>query len=330
MFHSDFISHKFLWITGIFTCIGVIVEYLTSGFLNSLVGFLQVIIFALFLSSLRFLLSKKIPLRFLFFRFVLIFGAITGFFSAILVLFSLYYNSFPSAVGKIILSDGNRTVVFFQMSHIATPRFYEQIKNELTTLSHSGYTIYAEGVRPGTPENTEKFQKFLGVRLTENTYEKIAQMIGMDAQSKTIFDSVASGSLKNVDISIDEIVALMGTGSKLQSTDVPLDIESEIAKIPYTEMKPLTQYIIRAVLNMVLSKNEYIDDILNGSMNPELFDIILGKRNEHIVNTFLSTDNKHTVFVYGSLHFSGIYKLLSDNNKNWKIISVTPIYPYKP
>lgn len=153
-------------------------------------------------------------------------------------------------------------------------------------------------------------------------------MIGMDSQSRDIFRSVASGSIQNVDISIDDIVGFMGTGSIFPSSDSPIDIEAEMAKIPDTELTPFSKYIIRAILNMVLKSDEHVDDIFTGSINPQLFDIILRKRNEHIVDTFLRASGKNTVFVYGSLHFSGIYTLLHDKNQNWKIISATPMYPY--
>lgn len=55
-----------------------------------------------------------------------------------------YQHIFPASVGKIILSNGERNIVFFQMSHIATPDFYADIHNDLKSLTASGYTVYAE------------------------------------------------------------------------------------------------------------------------------------------------------------------------------------------
>ena len=60
-----------------------------------------------------------------------------GFFSGILLIFMLFQNAFPAAVGKIILTNGDKTVVFYQMSHIATPAFYDQVKNGITELAAS-------------------------------------------------------------------------------------------------------------------------------------------------------------------------------------------------
>lgn len=55
-----------------------------------------------------------------------------------------YQYVFPASVGKIILSNGERNIVFFQMSHIATPDFYREVQSDLQSLTASGYTVYAE------------------------------------------------------------------------------------------------------------------------------------------------------------------------------------------
>ena len=74
----------------------------------------------------------------------LIFGSITGFLSLLLLIFVILSNTFPSALSKITLSNGKRTIVFMEMSHIATPRFYETIRQDLERLTASGYTLYSE------------------------------------------------------------------------------------------------------------------------------------------------------------------------------------------
>jgi hypothetical protein len=55
-----------------------------------------------------------------------------------------YQYAFPASVGKIILSNGERNIVFFQMSHIATPDFYREVQSDLQFLTASGYTVYTE------------------------------------------------------------------------------------------------------------------------------------------------------------------------------------------
>ena len=74
----------------------------------------------------------------------LIFGSITGFLSLLVLIFARLSNTFPSALSRITLSNGKRTIVFMEMSHIATPRFYETIRQDLERLTASGYTLYSE------------------------------------------------------------------------------------------------------------------------------------------------------------------------------------------
>ncbi len=65
--------------------------------------------------------------RYHFLRSCLIFTSIFGIFSTILGAFIIYQNLVPGAVGKIILSNGKKEIIFYQMSHIAVPYFYEEV-----------------------------------------------------------------------------------------------------------------------------------------------------------------------------------------------------------
>lgn len=49
----------------------------------------------------------------------------------------MYQSLFPAAVGKIILSNTDQTLVVYQMSHIATPRFYTEVGQGIQALTAS-------------------------------------------------------------------------------------------------------------------------------------------------------------------------------------------------
>lgn len=54
----------------------------------------------------------------------------------------------------------------------------------------------------------------MGFDFTPTLYANIADLIGLSSQdNKFLFDGIATGSLVSVDLSIDDIVKLMGTGS---------------------------------------------------------------------------------------------------------------------
>ena len=165
-------------------------------------------------------------------RYILTVLATIGFFTSIFLTFIAYQNAVPGVVSDITLTHSGQEVVFVQMSHIATADFYTQKKNTITALSHSGYTILFEWVKPGTPENQALFNQSIGFDFTPTLYASIADLIGLKSQdNKELYSWVATGSLVSVDLSLDEIMAIMGTGSVITKTGSLTDIESEILKL---------------------------------------------------------------------------------------------------
>ena len=53
----------------------------------------------------------------------------------------------------------------------------------------------------------------MGFNFTPTLYSKMADMVGLDAQDKSLYDRISTGSIISVDLSLDEIVALTGTGN---------------------------------------------------------------------------------------------------------------------
>jgi hypothetical protein len=91
----------------------------------------------------------------------------------------------------------------------------------------------------------------------------------------------------------------------------------------------LFQYIIRWVLNLSL-RTATDSDILIETLDPDLMWAILDARNRHLVSTFRERWDTKAVFVYGALHFDGVYALLKSQDPNWNIIDFSPLYPYVP
>jgi hypothetical protein len=55
-----------------------------------------------------------------------------------------FINIFPAALSEIHLSNGKRELVFMQMSHIGTPKYYDEVQRRLQSLVASGYILYEE------------------------------------------------------------------------------------------------------------------------------------------------------------------------------------------
>ncbi len=132
--------------------------------------------------------------------------------------------------------------------------------------------------------------------------------------------------MQNVDISIDTIISLIGTGVNLP-LDSPIDIEDDLRNISQNQNAVLFNPLIRAFLNFIL-KNGGDIDIGTTLTGDRLSHAIIHDRNAHIVDTLKQSDQNNFVLIYGALHFEGIYSLLRAGDQNWKIISVEPLYPY--
>lgn len=119
---------------------------------------------------------------------------------------------------------------------------------------------------------------------------------------------------------------LVGTGIHLSRTE-PIDIEAELSSLDRNSHGFLLPLLMRAVLDYFIKNNGSLDNMIV-SFPPELFRAILHDRNVHIVSTLEADDHLHFALVYGALHFQGIYEILRSHDPNWKILSITPIYPY--
>ena len=163
------------------------------------------------------------------------------------------------------------------------------------------------------------------MKLESDTYGQIARMFGLTAQEKSLYDGISTGSLISADISIDDIMTVIGTGKVIDDTP-PADIATELEKLSLGE-SPLFHFIMRGMLNLSLRASTSTD-ILMDSLDQDLIAVILDRRNAHVVNLFKQRNDTKAVFVYGALHFDGIYTLLRQNDPNWNIIDFSPLYPY--
>lgn len=88
-------------------------------------------------------------------------------------------------------------------------------------------------------------------------------------------------------------------------------------------------YIFRSLLNASIRYSLSTDGMFE-FLGPETMQALLEKRNQKVIDTYYKNDTKKSVFLYGALHFEGIYALLKSKDPRWSIVSHDPIYPYVP
>ncbi len=317
----------FFIITAILSIIAFVTQFLLSGFFGILGALIDVLFISMVITMiLRFFRSKLYTFRIQFIRTALLFSAITWVFSLILWIGVFLSNTYPWALSKITLSNGEKTIIYYQMSHIATKQYYDKIQSELINYAGSGYVLYLEGVLPGTKENQAKLEQALGMKISSGTYEEIATLMGMASQDDSLYSGIASWSLIHADLSVDDIVMHISTGS-LRS-ESPVDISAELDLAGTGERnRSAVAYVFRWILNATLRYSLSSDGMLE-VLGPETMSALLDKRNQKVVDTYFEKNTKDSIFLYGALHFDGIYSILKSKDPRWEVQSYEPMYPY--
>lgn len=321
-------------ILSIFALIAVFFEWYL-GIFSLVYFFIQIILIASLTSLIVYSLSSSPTKNYktLLKRSILILSAMIGFFITLISGFIIYHNTYPAALSDVTLTNGSGgTVVFVQMSHIASPEFYDEKQKQIQLLSQSGYTILVEWVRPGTPENQSKFDAYMGFRFTDTLYDTIALLTGFEAQSNDmLYTWVSTGSLVSVDLSLDEVVWLISDSAPLVSGEVP-DIERELSGALQNitdKDKKLLRYSFRGLLNWTLKSSWDIETSLYAGDKAGVFRTIIDKRNEPIIEYIRTHPEQKIAIVYGALHFNWVYAWLQSLSQNWKIVNIDQTYPYR-
>jgi hypothetical protein len=310
----------------------VFIEVFFSGFWA--VGFFIQIILIAFIATSIVRIWKKwtkadflISLRDSILRILMFLGGIFFFFFS----FISYHHVFPGYLSDITLSDGQRSVIFLEMSHIATSEFYIDKRSTLQSLSASGYTILMEWVQSGSIESEAKLSQALWFELTPTLYATISDIVWLEAQdSAFLYRDIPKWQLKSVDISIDTLVGYL-SGSSMEDQSVsPLDLERDMLNTTMSPReKALIAYIYRGILNLSLKNTDTMTDTISLGVSPDLMNAILDKRNQKIIEYIQSNPQKNIVVVYGGLHTNGIMASLQESSPTWKILQYSRHTPYR-
>ncbi|MBC7498599.1 hypothetical protein H7170_03045 [Candidatus Gracilibacteria bacterium] len=322
----------------IFAAIALIFE----GFFGiiSFVSFiLQVILVVsgIFLLTYIFRRSKVGNYQQVILRYILTMLGIIGFFISIMFAFIQYQHIMPGIVSDITLTHSGQHIVFVEMSHIASPEFFAHKKETIQLLARQGYTILYEGVKPGTPDNQAIFDRAMGFDFTPTLYSTIANLVGLHSQDNgSLFAEIATGSLISVDLSIDDIVRLMDTGSQVIFSSGSVsgsfsDAETEIGSA-FVTLSPRERiwmsWVGRGLLSWSLRRSDDLSDLLTTGSQAQLFNTIINRRNDAIIRYIQDHPTERIAIVYGALHFNGVYEALQRLSPAWQVAHIENSEPY--
>jgi hypothetical protein len=255
---------------------------------------------------------------------------------AVPVLGAIVFNaSQPLAVPKVTLSNGEREVVFQGMIHIGSEPYYQSVVFDLSKAADLDYTLFFEGVQPGTDENLERMNQLLGTKgLNLNQiYDAFAQQCDLHFQNEyfaVFYDDLQENPEQFVkaDVSVDDMMAewdrLLGEHPEWRAQAAPDpedevdgDLEGWLDRIENLSpgQRQLSSLACQAYLNATLGR-------LGGEKPPFKQNVVLEFRNRHLADLILEHPAERVYITYGYDHFRGVFRLMREADPAWKIVDV--------
>lgn len=255
---------------------------------------------------------------------------------AVLGSFMYYQNSIsPAMMPQFTLTNGNQTIVFQAMSHIASEDFYKNVSRDIRGYKQQWYVLYYEWVKPGSEENSQDFNKALWINFDAGLYDNFSKLYWVVAQDNSDFLTLENNLDYNIDIDIDQIMdiyrektALWDNAEKksfLQSEgtqDMNAIIINQLAELNNRQLTAL-RYINQSLLNFMIKQENLRNIIVEKVANQDLFSVILDSRNEHIVQEIQDRWDEKIVIIYWLMHFDWVFELLKEQDPNWQITSTS-------
>lgn len=261
--------------------------------------------------------------------------------------FWYYQNEIsPATMNEYTISNWNKTVIFQEMSHIWSEKFYKKIKENLTNYKKSWYVYFYEWVKPGTEENMDKFNEAIWIQFDKDLYENFSKLYWVTFQDNSIYYNLINNLDFNVDVGIDWIIKeydknpqtlkkplswILSPLEDKESTN-PIDINSKIIKklseLNDKQLRVLV-FINKAILNALIKSDSTQELISDNFANKQLFNVILDWRNKVISKEIINSKYNKIYVTYWKLHLKWVLKLLQENDKTWKIINKKEIISMK-
>jgi len=133
----------------------------------------------------------------------------------------------------------------------------------------------------------------------------------------------------NVDLSLDEVVAIYNTKQENISFEtrenIPeevLDINSEILEL-LSHLNPRELAVVRffnqSIMNFMIKNDSLRDTLLKQSGKTDIFSVILDDRDQYLADEILKNEYQKIHILYGLMHFEGVYQLLREADPRWRI-----------
>ena len=230
----------------------------------------------------------------------------------------------PATLPRITISNGDKTVIFQSMMHIASPGFYEDIRHDMENLESQDYIFFYEGVKSSSAASLEKLSALMGTEVSPEMYDTLADIADLHFQGDDSFIDILPSM--NVDLSTDQIVALAEKSHIPAPSAAQTDVTEELKKY-YPSFTPfqksISMVIARGIMNLLL--RTYTRPGLTTELKAAIpvFQVVLDERNKNLTSAIESSPSKHIYIHYGALHYPGVLALLRAKDPRWQEIART-------
>lgn len=226
---------------------------------------------------------------------------------------------FPYTVGRHVISDGSRTVVFEGLVHLGSSDFYNSVVEDITREKARGATLFYEGVRsdPQDPGAERKVYTAISSPSGRNPIPAFASILGVQNQDTRAFVGHAGGPDVNVDVTFTEMAAHLDAAETAPSGLIPWDSVADVLSYFPWPLRAEIHFLARGVMGI----KGWVDG-LSGPQAVAQQDAVVGFRNKRLADAILSGPT-HIVVSYGETHFTGLLMLLQQANPHWVEIEAT-------
>jgi len=242
----------------------------------------------------------------------------------------------PPLMPNVVLTDGEKTVVFQGMVHVGMESFYKSVVYDMHSALQSGYRLYYEGIQSSPGEGdawyaanrTESgdlvrhfkaLSKACGVTFQLDYFSMMQEEARRNPQQHVIAD-VTTGQmhdeylrLRNTDPEFDERMRRRGEVSGVRSPTLA-DWLLQWHEQANPSQRQLIGVLCRGFIAIALDEDNARDQPLDK--------VVLDFRNRKLVERLLADPADKIYITYGAAHLPGVVALLREADPDWKILSI--------
>lgn len=222
-----------------------------------------------------------------------------------------YFAKKPVQMHRYTLTNGDRTIIFQEMMHLAHDSFYDKVLGDLAELKRSGFTVAYERVHGSDEENQELCQT-LG--MPEGYVKQLAPILGLSVQSCPRYWNAMDDNDINADMSVRELIDRARAMGIQPVFRAPLNMGKLLERVSLnSRQQELAHGLIRLSLHAypILPVPPQMQDVM---------ELLLDRRNEKLYDIIQALPQKRILIHYGKAHFPGWWSLMRNRDPRWTII----------